>query len=62
MTNKISRLIGIIMVIVAIGFIVFAINNPQASFPWSNTITYLLYGIYLVATVVMLVAPFKRNK
>ncbi|ELU5588517.1 hypothetical protein SCB17_003030 [Clostridium perfringens] len=62
MKNKISRLIGIIMVIVAIGFIVFAINNPQASFPWSNTITYLLYGIYLVATVVMLVAPFKRNK
>ena len=62
MKKKISRLIGIIMVIVAIGFIVFAINNPQASFPWSNTITYLLYGIYLVATVVMLVAPFKRNK
>ena len=55
--KSISRIIGVIMLIVAIVFIVFALNHPEMSFPWNNTITWLLYGIYFLVTVVLLIAP-----
>lgn len=61
MTKKISRIIGLIMLAMAVVFIVFAMGHPEMSFPWSNTITYLLYIVYLVATVVFFVAPFKKK-
>ena len=59
MTKKYSRIIAVIMLIIAVIFILAALNNPQASFPWSNTITYILYGIYVVIMVVLFIAPFK---
>ena len=57
MKKSISRIIGVIMLIVAIVFIVFALNHPEKSFPWNNTITWLLYGIYFLVTVMLLIAP-----
>ena len=57
MKKSISRIIGVIMLIVAIVFIVFALNHPEMSFPWNDTITWLLYGIYFLVTVVLLIAP-----
>ena len=60
MKKSISRIIGVIMLIVAIVaivFIMFALNHPEKSFPWNNTITWLLYGIYFLVTVVLLIAP-----
>ena len=57
MKKSISRIIGVIMLIVAIVFIVFAVNHPEMSFPWNNTITWLLYGLYVLVTVVLLIAP-----
>ena len=57
MKKSISRIIGVIMLIVASVFIVFALNHPEKSFPWNNTITWLLYGIYFLVTVVLLIAP-----
>lgn len=62
MTRKRSRIIAVIMLITAAVFIVIALNNPQAVFPWSNTITYSLYGIYAVVMTVMFIAPFSRNR
>ena len=56
-----SRKIGLIMVAAAIVFVLFALNHPEMSFPWSNTITWLLYGLYILVTVVLLLAP-KRKK
>ncbi|MSD03189.1 hypothetical protein GKE11_09285 [Faecalibacterium prausnitzii] len=32
-------------------------NHPEMSFPWNNTITWLLYGLYVLVTVVLLIAP-----
>ena len=52
-----SRIIGVIMLLVAIVFIMFALNNPEKSFPWSNTITWLLYAVYFLVTMVLLIAP-----
>ncbi len=59
MNKKISRIIGMIMLVVAIIFLVFALNNPQASWNWNNTITYTLYIIYLVVMIFLLIAPLK---
>lgn len=55
--KNISRIIGLIMLIIAIVFIMFALNHPEKSFPWNNTITWLLYGVYFLVTVVLLIAP-----
>ena len=63
MKKSISRIIGLIMLIIAIVFIMFALNHPEKSFPWNNTITWLLYGVYFLVTVVLLIAPkMKREK
>ena len=55
--KNISRIIGLIMLIIAIVFIMFALNHPEKSFPWNNTITWLLYGVYFLVTVLLLIAP-----
>ena len=57
MKKSISRIIGVIMLIVAVVFIMFALNHPEMSFPWNNTITWLLYGLYILVTVMLLIAP-----
>ena len=57
MKKSISRIIGVIMLIIAIVFIMFALNHPEMSFPWNNTITWLMYGVYFLVTVVLLIAP-----
>ena len=54
MKKSISRIIGVIMLIVAVVFIIFALNHPEKSFPWNNTITWLLYGVYFLVTVALL--------
>lgn len=51
--GKIFLGIGCLMVVVAIGFLIFALNHPEMSFPWSNSITYEIYAVYLVITVFM---------
>ena len=57
MNKSISRIIGLIMLIIAIVFIMFALNHPEMSFPLNNTITWLMYGVYFLVTVVLLIAP-----
>ncbi len=53
MKKRISRILGLIMLIIAIAFIVFALNHPEMSFPWNNTITWLLYGLYFLVTAII---------
>ena len=61
MSRKVSRIIGLILFLVAIVFLLYALNHPEATFPWSNTITYILYGIYTVVMAVLLIAPWKKK-
>ena len=49
------------MLAIALGFIAFALGHPEISFPWSNIVTYLLYGVYLIVMFIMLIAPFKKE-
>ena len=57
MKKSTSRIIGLLMLIIAVIFIMFALNHPEMSFPWNNTITWLLYGLYFLVTVVLFIAP-----
>ena len=57
MKKSTSRIIGLLMLIIAVIFIMFALNHPEMSFPWNNTITGLMYGVYFLVTVVLLIAP-----
>ena len=57
MKKNTSKIVGLIMLIIAVAFIIFALNHPEMSFPWNNTITWLLYGLYFLVTVVLLIAP-----
>ena len=47
MKKKSSLIIGIILLIAAIRFIGYALAHPEASFPWSNRVSFMLYGIYI---------------
>ena len=51
---KNTKIIDIIMLIVACLFIIYAFNHPEASFPWSNQMTDILYGCYLLVMVILL--------
>lgn len=53
--KKILLCIGITMLLFAIGFVWYALNNPQSSFPWGNTITYSIYLIYIIVMLVCFV-------
>ena len=61
MKKKTLRIVGILMAVIAIALIAFAITHPEMSFPWSNTVTYALYCLYTVVTVVLLIAPIKNK-
>ena len=59
--KNMSRIIGLIMVAIAIIFVGFALKHPERSLPWSNTITWVLYGLYALVTAVLLIAPVKKK-
>ena len=61
MTKKKSRLIALVMLIAAAAFFIYALHHHEASFPWSNAVTYILYGLYLIVMLVMAAAPFKKK-
>lgn len=61
MKKNVSKIIGLVMVVIAIAFIIFALNHPEKSFPWSNTITWGSYGLYAIVTIVLLIAPTKKK-
>ena len=61
MKKNVLRIAGLVMVVIAIAFVVFALNHPEMSFPWSNTITWILYGVYALVTLVLLITPAKKK-
>lgn len=56
-----SRVIAAVLTAAALGFVWYALGHPEASFPWSNTITFALYFLYLAATVLLWIAPFPKK-
>jgi len=62
LSKKKAKIIAGIMLLFAIGFFLFAVTHPTASFPWSNEITYFIYIVYVLVMVVLLIAPNKKKK
>lgn len=62
MNKKTSRIIAAVMLATAVVFLIFAFTHPEGSFPWSNKVTYTLYGIYVAVMVILFIAPFKKTK
>ena len=56
-----TKVIGLLMILIAILFVIFALIHPEMSFPWSNNITFTLYGMYALVTVVLLIVPRKKK-
>ena len=56
----ILKTIGWVMLAVAIAFVAFAFSHPEASFPWSNSITYTIYRLYAITMVVFILIPRKK--
>ena len=54
--------IGVVMIAAAILFFLYALNNPQASFPWSNAVSYTLYALYAVLTAAFFILGWKIRK
>lgn len=50
-----------VLVVAAIGFVIYAAGHPELSFPWSIQITHILYGLYLDAVVLLFVLAFWKN-
>ncbi|MDE7244931.1 MAG: hypothetical protein K2O18_13295 [Oscillospiraceae bacterium] len=62
MTKKVSRITAVIMLLVAVGFICYAFQHPEGAWPWSNTITFALYRMYIIVMILLFIAPFKNKK
>lgn len=64
MKSRTSVIIGTIMLIIAGGFVAFALQHPELSFPWSQRVTFMLYGAYiwLVFRFLIDIPVFRRNR
>lgn len=63
MKRKTSLLIGTGLLTIGVCFLVYAANHPEAYFPWSNRITFMIYGVYIWLLLKFLVdIPFLSNK
>lgn len=62
MSKKISRITAGIMCVISVVFFLYALNHPQAGFPWHNSITYAIYTIYLLIMILLFIAPFGKKK
>ena len=63
MNRKTSLLIGAGLLTIAVCFLFYAAIHPEASFPWSNQITFMIYGVYIWLLLKFLVdIPFLSNK
>lgn len=63
MKRKTSLAIGAVLAAIAVCFASYAAGHPEASFPWSNRITFMLYGAYVWLLMKFLVdIPFLSAK
>ena len=63
MKRKTSLAIGAVLAAIAVCFVVYAAGHPEASFPWSNRITFMIYGVYIWLLLKFLVdIPFLSSK
>ena len=63
MKKSTSLIVGGILAAIAVCFVGYAAGHPEASFPWSNQITFMIYGAYVWLLLKFLVdIPFLSKK
>ena len=63
MKKSTSLIIGGILVAIAVCFLGYAAGHPEVFFPWSNRITFMVYGAYVWLLLKFLVdIPFLSSK
>ena len=63
MKKATSLAIGAFLAAIAVCFVSYAAGHPEASFPWSNRITFMIYGAYVWLLLKFLVdIPFLSKK
>lgn len=64
MKSRTSVIIGTIMLVIAVGFVAFAMQHPELSFPWNQRITFMLYGAYIwfIFRFLVDIPVFRRNR
>ena len=64
MKSRTSVIIGTVMLIIARGFMEFAMQHPELSFPWSQRFTFMLYGTYIwfMFRFLIDILVFRRNR
>ena len=63
MKRKTSLAIGAVLTAIAVCFASYAAGHPEASFPWGNRITFMIYGVYIWLLLKFLVdIPFLSSK
>ena len=63
MKKATSLTIGAVLAALAVCFVAYAAGHPEASFPWSNRITFMIYGAYVWLLLKYLIdIPFLAKK
>ena len=55
--KQVFRLLGLGLALVGVCFFLWAIHNPQGSWPWSHAVTATLYSCYGLWTLWLLASP-----
>ena len=50
-----------VLIVVAIGFVIYAAGHPELSLPWSVRITHVLYGLYVGAVALLFVLSLRKK-
>lgn len=50
-----------VMIVLAVGFVIFAMGHPEMSFSMDSWITGILYGLYAVAVVILFILAFRKK-
>lgn len=51
-----------VLLAAGIGFLLFAVQHPEMSFPWNHRITNVIYGFYAALVVLLTILSFRKEK
>ena len=60
--KKVSRILACVLTAFASVFFLYALRHPEAGWPWSNTVTRILYGLYALTVLILFIAPFGKKR
>ena len=50
-----------VLVVAAVGFVIYAMGHPELSLPWSVRLTHILYGLYVDVVILLFVLAFWKK-